>query len=204
MLSKRRKLRNFWINSVYQGRYVLSLIFSSVIALLCFGVVFYLFTVENYEVLIELSPLTSEAYDELKRELALIAVYLSIVGVVFILLVTAIGIVFSHRAAGPLYNIQAVSKRIQSGEPNARIRLRPSDDFQEVANHLNAAFDCMHFPDSPRYTIVEGTRTFAGVTLPLARLREHLQAGVLAPHTLVSAVGDSSSKVLELGDIVRS
>lgn len=201
MSVRRRRLKNFWINNEYQGRYVLSLIVSSLLALLVFATVFYLFTKENYEVLVELSPMTPEVYNELQSELISIALYIGLTGFVFLILVSLIGIVFSHRAAGPLYNIQSVCKKIQNGELTARIRLRPNDDFQDVAMHLNAALDCVVFSQSRRFVVDDRTSSYHGVILPFETLQELFRSGGLSPNCEVKPVGAADTGALILRDV---
>lgn len=201
---RRRKLRNFWINNQYQGRYVLSLIGSSLLALILFAAVFFFFTKENYEVLVELSPMTPEVYNELQSELVSIAFYIGLTGIFFLILVSIIGVVFSHRAAGPLFNIQSVCKRIQNGDLNARIKLRPSDDFQDVAMHLNAALDCVVFSQSQRFIVEDRTSSYHGVTLPVETLQELFRSGRLSATCNIRPAGESDSAALTVQDAVSN
>ncbi|EQA46440.1 hypothetical protein LEP1GSC050_0309 [Leptospira broomii serovar Hurstbridge str. 5399] len=50
-------------------------------------------------------------------------------------------IVYSHKMAGPIYNIKKNLRSLLDGEPVERIRLRQGDEFQELADLLNKVID---------------------------------------------------------------
>lgn len=139
----RRKIKNFWLNSQFQGRYVRSLVASSLLAMLLYGIVFYKHIKENYDTLVKISPMSDEAKTQLYSELNQIIVYLSASSLFFLLLVTLIGVIYSHRVAGPLFKIKNVCKEICEGNSSARIVLRPKDEFQDVTEQLNKMIDTL-------------------------------------------------------------
>ncbi len=57
----------------------------------------------------------------------------------FIILIVLgfMGIIYSHRIAGPIYNINRALDLAASGELHREIRLRQGDFFQETASKLN-------------------------------------------------------------------
>lgn len=141
MESRRRKLKNYWLNSQFQGRYIRALLASSCIAMVLYGVVFYRHVKENYDTLVKISPMPDESKEQLYKELNDIIMYLSASSAVFLVLVALIGLIYSHRVAGPLFKIKSVCKDICDGNVNARIKLRPNDEFRDVAEQLNKMID---------------------------------------------------------------
>jgi nitrogen fixation/metabolism regulation signal transduction histidine kinase len=111
--------------------------------MLGYGFVFYKHIKENYDTLVKLSPVTDEVKSELYRELNQIVLYLSGFSLLFLLSVALIGLVYSHRVAGPLFKIKVVCKDICDGNLSARIALRPNDEFRDVAEQLNQLIDIL-------------------------------------------------------------
>lgn len=87
--------------------------------------------------LVDLSPMNDEAKVQLYTELNDMVLKCGGITVVYLFLIGILAIVISHRAAGPLYHFKATFSRVASGDRSARIRLRPSDDFQDVAIEFN-------------------------------------------------------------------
>ncbi|HUP57138.1 MAG TPA: methyl-accepting chemotaxis protein, partial [Bdellovibrionota bacterium] len=61
--------------------------------------------------------------------------------IAFLIGVAVIGMVMSHRTAGPLYHFKRIFEEIKNGKLDARIRLRPKDDFQDVGQAFNEMMD---------------------------------------------------------------
>jgi methyl-accepting chemotaxis protein len=137
----RRKLVNLLIQPRYQLRYAF-LAAGAGAALAAFNsLVFYHYVKENYDTLVELAPMTDGARTLLYRELFDIAVRLGAASMVFTGLVAVFAVVMTHRTAGPLYHMRRVFTEIRDGKRDARVRLRPNDDFQDVARAFNEAMD---------------------------------------------------------------
>jgi len=54
-----------------------------------------------------------------------------------IFIIGIIVIIFSHRIAGPIYNIEQKLKKLADGEDAGSIKLRKGDEFQELAEAIN-------------------------------------------------------------------
>ena len=78
---------------------------------------------------------------QLYKELSEIMIKLGIFGIIFVLITGVIGIIMSHRTAGPMFHFKRVFGEIKKGKLDARIRLRPDDDFKDVANAFNEMMD---------------------------------------------------------------
>lgn len=139
-----RRLRNLWLNPAYQGRYIAGLVLSGLLLAGLQSAIFYFFTRENYALLVDLSPMSDEAKALLYRELKTIVVLLGAGSFGFILLVGLLGLVYSHRTAGPMFHFKRVFEEINSGNKSARVRLRPNDDFKDVAESFNQMMDKVH------------------------------------------------------------
>lgn len=101
------------------------------------AIVFYSFISENYEVFVELNDITDEAKTVLFQELDRIVLLLSSVSILFLLLVSVLGIFLSHKIAGPMYKFKKTFIAIKNGSLDERIYLRPKDQFKDVAFEFN-------------------------------------------------------------------
>jgi methyl-accepting chemotaxis protein len=133
----KRSVFNFLINPKFQVKFVLGLTLPGLIVIALYTGVVYSYVHENYETLVELSPMTAEAKAQLYTELNRLLLILGAGSFVFLAVMAALGVVFSHRTAGPLYHFKRVFKDIAEGKIDARIRLRPFDDFRDVADAFN-------------------------------------------------------------------
>ncbi len=140
---KQRSLKNLWINPQYQTRYIFWISLSGLLLVICNSTIFYFFTSENYALLVDLSPMTDEAKMQLYKELKQIITLLITGNLAFLVLISIVGLIFSHRAAGPLYHFKRVFRDIKNGNLAARIRLRPHDDFKEVAAEFNEMIEIL-------------------------------------------------------------
>jgi len=63
----------------------------------------------------------------------------------FILLIVIAGfsIIFTHRIAGPVYNLERTLDRLNQGEDVNLIKLRDGDELQELATKINQVIMCM-------------------------------------------------------------
>lgn len=141
--ANRRKLKNVLIYPRYQLKYVFWLSATGLILTLVNCAVFYTYMQENYSILVDLSPMDDSTKAQLYSELRRIVTLLGGFSAVFILAVAAIGMFVSHRTAGPLYHFKRVFNDIKAGKRDARIRLRPGDDFRDVADSFNQMMDSL-------------------------------------------------------------
>ncbi len=68
---------------------------------------------------------------------ALSTLYFAVSGMVFLLMM-GLGILYSHRIAGPLHHLEHQMKRIASGEEPSPLHFRRRDQFVELAESFNA------------------------------------------------------------------
>jgi signal peptidase II len=79
--------------------------------------------------------------DMIYLEVDLITVYLIIFTSIFIAMVMGIGIIVSHRIAGPMVAFQRTFDLIRKGDEKARLELRPNDEFRDIAAVFNDMVD---------------------------------------------------------------
>ena len=72
-----------------------------------------------------------------EQKSALSTLYFGVSGLVFVLMM-GLGILYSHRIAGPLHNLDDKMKRIASGEDPSPLNFRRRDQFRELAESFNA------------------------------------------------------------------
>jgi methyl-accepting chemotaxis protein len=137
----RRKLVNLLIQPRYQLRYAFLAAGAGAVLATFNSLVFYRYVKESYDTLVELAPMTDEARARLYRELFEVAVRLGAASMVFTALVAVFAVVMTQRTAGPLYHLRRVFTEMRDGNREARVRLRPNDDFQDVARAFNEAMD---------------------------------------------------------------
>ncbi len=143
MGSDQRRLKNLLINPRYQLKYVFWTGFTGLTLVAVNGAIFYYYIRENYTILVELSPMTEESKAQLFNELNQIVVRLGCFSLLFIVIVSFLGLVFSHKVAGPLYHFRRIFNEIKAGKPAARVNLRPTDEFQDVALAFNEMMDSL-------------------------------------------------------------
>jgi methyl-accepting chemotaxis protein len=139
--SHQRRWKNLLVNRAYQTKYIFWVTASGGLLVLLNAATFYFFIRENYSVLVELSPMTQDAKDVLYAELRQVLMILTVVAFLFLGLVSILGLILSHRTAGPMYHFRRIFNSIEAGDHAARVRLRPNDDFKEVAHAFNAMMD---------------------------------------------------------------
>lgn len=141
--NSKRSLKNLWLNPGFQGRYIFWISITGLLLVVINASIFYFFTRENYALLVDLGPMTAEAKAQLYRELWQIIGYLIIGSFGFLSVVAIVGLIFSHRAAGPIFHFTKVFTEVKNGNTALRIRLRPNDEFKEAAQAFNEMMDSL-------------------------------------------------------------
>lgn len=177
---RRRKFRNLWLDSSYQGRYVGLLVLCSIVVMSCYLAVFYFFVRENFQMLLELAPSSGEVRDLIQRDWEQTLMSLVVLSGLFLISVAVVGLVISHKVAGPMFKIRQVCERINQGEKDLRIRLRPGDHFKDVAEYLNYTFDRLQNPHGRYFKIISG-RKHKNQIIEFEKLKHLVAAGVFSP-----------------------
>jgi hypothetical protein len=140
MPENRRRLRSYLLNPRYQIKFIFWLTIPGMCLIAVNALVFYYYIRENYATLVDLSPMTDAARNQLYAELNAIVVKLTGFSIVFLAIVIVLGILLSHRTVGPLYRMKKICQAVVNDDmAGARIQLRPRDDFKDVAEALQGA-----------------------------------------------------------------
>jgi len=140
----KRSWKNYLIDPTFQLKYAFWISGTGVMIVGSIAALFYRYIRENYAILVELSPMTDELKIHMWAELDRIMIQLGLISAIFLVCVTLLGIVLSHKAAGAVYQFKKVFRQIADGQTDTRIRLRPGDDFQEAAQEFNRMMDRLH------------------------------------------------------------
>jgi methyl-accepting chemotaxis protein len=138
-----RSWKNYLIDPSFQLRYASWLSGTGLLLVAAITSVFYFYIRENYAILVDLSPMTDDAKALLYDELNQIITKLALISFTFVMVITVIGIVISHRAAGAVYHFKKIFRKVTEGDATARIQLRPNDDFQEAAKEFNLMMETL-------------------------------------------------------------
>lgn len=98
---------------------------------------FYYLIDRQFSRLLERAQLAPEMKTEMLSNLTLSFVYLLTLCGAFSLLMLAFAVIFSHRIAGPIYQINKVLSQYVEGNAGARVHLRKGDEFVFLADKIN-------------------------------------------------------------------
>lgn len=143
MSKRKRRIANIFVNPKYQLRYILWVSATGLCLVFMYSLIVYHYMSENYKILVDLSPMDDSAKAQMYHELHQLLFVLGFGSLGFLIFAAILGLVFSHRTAGPLYHFKRVFAEIEAGNKNARVRLRPNDDFQDVAKSFNDMMDSL-------------------------------------------------------------
>lgn len=129
----RRKLRSFWIRPAMQIRFFLHAIGIASLSLgLGVGVA-----------IIRMSALQGAAVEDPHltavhaQSLSAVIVSVSAAMAIFGALILAITAIYAHRVAGPMVPLERALDAMIAGDYSFRVRLRKSDEFQDLAKKIN-------------------------------------------------------------------
>jgi hypothetical protein len=130
-----RKIRNLLINKKFQLRITLKFLVCALLFSVLNGVAIFFIL---WSALSEGIPGFGEI--ELYFRMATIQI-LALNGLLIIALITGLGIVVTHRIAGPVYRIQRELERVLQGEKVESIRLRRGDELHKFAEVINQVLE---------------------------------------------------------------
>lgn len=131
--------KTYLINPRFQWRFIG---FMAAVSLLAIGVLFisnilFFRDMEAAARSVGLAP-DNPYFDFLdEQKSALYRLFFGVSAVAFVLMM-ALGILYSHRIAGPLHNLNNKMQRIAGGEEPSPVNFRRRDQFRELAESFNA------------------------------------------------------------------
>lgn len=138
-----RSRKLIWIDAGFQGRIVAAIVLAGFLCIAATSYLYYAYVVDSYDFILRHASLPQEIIDQRYRDLYGLWVALSLLNLLIILVVAAWALVITHRAAGAVYHMKRVVNEVRAGNPAARVRLRDKDEFQDLADALNAMLDEM-------------------------------------------------------------
>jgi len=127
----KRTWAGFLINPAFQMRYFLWITFVGTAIVVSYSVVIYEFFLR--EQMLNLPEGPAPFFNPMD--------IMALIALCFILIMSIIVFVLSHRTAGALYHFKKVFNEIKGGNHGLRVRLRKNDDFQDVAAAFNEMMD---------------------------------------------------------------
>lgn len=134
MEKKNYKRSIYLINKKFQFKYIfiiLILTFSAVFVVSF--VTFYVIWTNVINEFFFIQDASKKLGDIYLKTTELLIIPLLILAFVF----SIIGILYSHKIAGPLYRVQKICEEIGKGNLNINVKFRKGDEFHEVADSLN-------------------------------------------------------------------
>jgi methyl-accepting chemotaxis protein len=138
-MSQPNRRARYLINPRFQWRFIG---FMATVSLLAISLLFvsniWFFRNMEHEALSVGLTRDNPYFDFLKEQKsALSTLYFAVSGLVFVLMM-GLGILYSHRIAGPLHHLDSKMRRIASGEAPSPLNFRRRDQFQELVESFNA------------------------------------------------------------------
>jgi methyl-accepting chemotaxis protein len=141
----RRKI--YLINPRFQWRFIG---FMAAVSLLAISILFLsniLFFRNMYQEALSVGLTPDNPYFDFlaEQQSSLSTVYFGVSAVAFVVMV-GLGILYSHRIAGPLHNLNNRMKQIAQGDAPSPVRFRRKDQFRELAESFNAMISKLKEP----------------------------------------------------------
>ncbi len=141
-MSKQRKI--YLINPHFQMRFVaFSIVSSLVVILLVVGMQYYFFN--HYQSLGVQNGIPSDHifFEFLREQRNFITIAMVILAGIITVVQVALGVLFSHRVAGPLYRMNKHMQDVAAGSDQLHCQFRKNDYFPELAENFNAMISKM-------------------------------------------------------------
>jgi hypothetical protein len=144
----KRSIRNYLLNLRYQLRYTLTIVG---VSLILTGGLGYVVMSKAHEASRVVQVRAMDPTDELAQQLVaqfqhndrVMMAVLIIFGVLLCLVLTAYGIVITHKVAGPLYKVRLHLDKIRDGKLGMVYPLRKGDELVDFFEHFKSAHDSL-------------------------------------------------------------
>jgi hypothetical protein len=168
----KRSLKNYLLNLRYQLKYTLTIVG---ISLVLTGGLGYVVMSKARETSRLLEVRAMDPTDELAQQLSaqfaandrIMLMVLIIFGILLCLVLTAYGIVMTHKVAGPLFKVTNHLDKIRDGKLGVVYNLRKGDELVEFFDHFKAAHDALRASAEADIALLDKAIAAAGST-PLA------------------------------------
>jgi len=127
---------NYFVEPGFQLRYIALLVFSSFIPVLITAVLVSYFLRQNYLLLVDYAALDPDVTALLMWELKFLITIIGVTFFCFFIAVSVLGVLFSHRIAGVIYNLRRTCNDIAKGK-DRELKFRKKDEFRDFADDFN-------------------------------------------------------------------
>ena len=131
--------KTYLINPRFQWRFIGFMAAASLLAIAVLFVSNVLFFREMEQTALSVGLTRDNPYFDFlaEQKSSLYTLYFAVSGVAFVVMM-ALGILYSHRIAGPLHNLRSKMQRIADGEAPSSVNFRKNDQFRDLAESFNA------------------------------------------------------------------
>ncbi len=145
---EQRKRRQFWVEKSFQNRIiwrfvlvVIGSIFFSQIITVGFIKLKEILDPASQNLIYFSNTVETMAFSRVAEILWLPMLLSTLLG---ILLVLIFGLLYSHRIAGPLFNLKRMMRRVGEGDLKASMKIRKNDEFHDVEEVFNQMVEALH------------------------------------------------------------
>ncbi len=137
LVMNRRGFKNYFPEPRFQAKFLLFLVGGAVVQTALTYLVVGYFVSQNYELLVKYAGLEKDILNILSGELKKLIWVMSAASAAFVSGTFLLGVVFSHRVAGPIYALKRTIRELNGGK-DSFLKLRAGDEFTEMADDFNA------------------------------------------------------------------
>ncbi len=140
--SQRRNRLKLVIEKDFQYRFTINMcLIAGLIFLLCGGILLLIVRM-NYEAFIQYAVLQMPAtVSQLERELRMLSLGLVAALLLMVSMLFGLGLMLTHRVAGPLYALKRRLEEFSEGQSGVRLNLRTKDEFHNLERVFNRAME---------------------------------------------------------------
>lgn len=135
----------FIINRPFQIKYSLLFAFVGVLVAILFCAHIFYFLNEYLQVVIPDYADRPQVYDFIMSEKRKILLYLAVIVSLLGCFLFFMGIVLTHKIAGPIMVIKRRMADVERGDFGAKVKLRKGDEFKDLADSFNNMLDSLAY-----------------------------------------------------------
>jgi methyl-accepting chemotaxis protein len=138
-IHKRKVRTNFVVERNFQFKYTLILAAAGAVISVFYGWVVWTFIERNYNFLLSFEFTNSpQIVSQIRTEQRFLFLNLIFICLFLVLVVSGLGVVITHRMAGPVFVLKKKLKALTEGDYTATLKLRRGDEFHNLQEIYNA------------------------------------------------------------------
>ena len=145
---QKRNLSSFLINPTFQLKMASFSILPGLIIVSAYGLLINGLMKENYEILVNSSPMEDAVKNQLWLELDQFKIQFVAFGFLFLILIFFFGIFLSHRVAGPIHKMKKAMEQVRKGNEGVRLLFNENEEFSEMTTSFNNMMDSLAIEES--------------------------------------------------------